>query len=132
MKNFELNLKVNEIRYGETIERTYKAEINLTDDTTFSEIIDFLEGIKKVWGNGMVAIKAGFCMELEVIEAVYKNYGAPEKDLIQESFNRWVSVPTPNQDNNGIYLKPDTRYTDKCRYMYLSKDTLKDLAFTLH
>lgn len=48
MKSFELNLKVNEIYHSETTEKTYKAEINLTDDTDFSEIVKFLEDIKKV------------------------------------------------------------------------------------
>lgn len=127
MKNFELRLKVDEIRRRETTERTYKAEIN----TDFSEIVEFLEDIKKIWKKGTAAIKAGFYMELEVIEAVYQNWGEPEKDLMQQSYNRWVSVPTHEQDGEGIYLRPDTRYTDECRDMYLTKDTLKDLAFTL-
>lgn len=131
MKSFELRLKVDEIRRRETTERTYKAEINLTDSTDFSEIIEFMGDIKKVWKKGMAAIKAGFYMELEVTEAVYENWLEPEKNLVQKSYNRWVSVPTHEQDNEGIYLRPDTRYTDECRDMYLTKDTLKDLAFTL-
>lgn len=131
MKNFELRLKVDEIRRRETIERTYKAEINLTDNTDFSEIVEFLEDIKKIWKKGMAAIKAGLYMELEVTEAVYQNWEDPEKDLIQKSYNRWVSVKTDEQDGDGIYLRPDTRYTDECRDMYLTKNTLKDLAFTL-
>lgn len=80
----------------------------------------------------MAAIKADFHMELEVIEAEYKNQEDPEKNLIQESFDHWVSVPTHDQDSEGIYLKPDTRYTNECRDMYLTKDTLKDLAFILY
>lgn len=131
MKSFEMRLKVDEIRRRETTERTYQAEIKLTDNTDFSEIVEFLEDIKKIWKKGTAAIKAGFYMELEVIEAVYQNWGEPEKDLIQKSFNRWVSVPTHEQDGEGIYLRPDTRYTDECRDMYLTKDTLKDLDFTL-
>lgn len=131
MKSFELKLKVDEIRRRETTERTYKAEINLTDSTDFSKIIEFMEDIKKVWKKGMAAIKAGFYMELEVTEAVYENWLEPEKNLVQKSYNRWVSAPTHEQDSEGIYLRPDTRYTDECRGMYLTKDTLKDLAFTL-
>lgn len=131
MKSFEMKLKVDEIRRRETTERTYKAEINLTDDISFSAIVEFLEDIKKIWKKGMAAIKAGFYMELEVTEAVYENWLEPEKNLIQKSYNRWVSVPTHEQDGEGIYLRADARYTDECRDMYLTKDTLKDLAFTL-
>lgn len=131
MKSFELRLKVDEIRRRETTERTYKAEINLTDGTDFSEIIEFMEDIKKVWKKSMAAIKAGLYMELEVTEAVYENWLEPGKNLVQKSYNRWGSVPTHEQDSEGIYLRPDTRYTDECRDMYLTKDTLKDLAFTL-
>ena len=131
MKSFELKLKVDEIRRREAIERTYTAEIKLTDETSFSEIVEFLEDAKKIWKKGMNAIKAGFHMEMEVTEAAYDNWLNPEKRLIQKSFNRWVSVPTQEQDGDGIYLRADTRYTDECRDMYLTKDTLKDLAFTL-
>ncbi len=53
MKSFDLRLKVNEVRRNEITERNYKAEINLTDSTDFSEIIEFMEDIKrfgkKVW-----------------------------------------------------------------------------------
>lgn len=131
MKAYELRLKVDEISRREMTERTYKAEIRLADNTTFSEIVEFLEDVKKVYKKGMAAIKAGFRMELEVTEAVYENWLEPEKDLILKSFNRWVSVETYEQDNEGIYLRPDTRYTEEHRDMYLTKDTLKDLAFTL-
>ncbi len=131
MKSFDLRLKVDEIRHNEITERNYKAEINLTDSTDFSEIIEFMEDVKKVWKKGMAAIKAGFYIELEVTEAVYENWLCPEKNLVQKSYNRWVSVPTHEQDSEGIYLRPDPRYTDECRDMYLTKDTLKDLAYTL-
>lgn len=49
MKSFEMRLKVDEIRRRETTERTYQAEIKLTDNTDFSEIVEFLEDIKKIW-----------------------------------------------------------------------------------
>lgn len=131
MKSFELKLKVDEIRRHEAIERRYEAEIKLTDETSFSEIVEFMEEVKKIWKKGMNAIKAGLYMELEITESTYDNWLSPDKNLIQKSFNRWVSAPTQEQDDEGIYLRPDTRYTDECRDMYLTKDTLKSLAFTL-
>lgn len=127
-----MRLKVDEIKRRETTERTYKAEIRLSDDTNFSEIVEFIDDIKKIWKKGMTAIKAGFHMEMEVTEAVYENWIEPEKELIQKEFDRWISVPLEKQDSDGIYLEADKRYTSECRDMYLTKDILKDLAFTLH
>lgn len=133
MKNFELNLKIEEIRkIGETVQRVYNAELILTDDTNFSDIVKFIEDIKKIWKKGMAAIKSGYWMELEVIESTYDNWLDTEKELVTKTFNRWVSIPVDEQDGEGIYLRADTRYSDdEYRDMYLTKDILKDLTFTL-
>lgn len=131
MKAYKLELKVNEVSQKKETEKIYRAEINLADSTTFSEIVKFLDDVKRVYKKGMTAIKTGSQMELEITESVYENWLEPGKELIQKSFNRWVSIPTHEQDDQGIYLRPDTRYTEEHRDMYLSKDVLKDLAFTL-
>lgn len=79
----------------------------------------------------MTAVKKGYFMEMEVIESAYENW-LTDKPLVQKSFDRWVSVPTEYQDEESIYMKADEKYTESCRDMYLTKDLLKDLAFTLH
>ena len=130
MKFFEMNLQVVESKKGELIEKTYKTELRISDETSFSDIVDFMEDIKNIWKRAKSAVKRGHWMELEVIVSAYDNW-LTDEELIRKSFDRWVSVPTEEQDEDGIYLRADTRYTAPERDMYLTKDTLKDLAFTL-
>ncbi len=130
MKFFEMNLQVVESKKGERIEKTYKTELRVSDETSFSDIIYFLKDIKTIWKRAMSAVKRGNWLELEVIVSSYDNW-LTDEPLKQKSFDRWVSVPLEEQDSDGIYLRADERYTNPARDMYLSKDTLKDLAFTL-
>ena len=131
MKSFEMNLQVVENKKGERVERTYKTELKIVDDITFSEIVDFIADVKSTWKRAMDAVKKGNWMELEVVVSAYDNW-LTDKDLVQKSFDRWVSAPTEEQDEDGIYLRADTRYTAPERDMYITKDTLKDMAFTLN
>lgn len=130
MKSFEMNLKIVETKKGERVERIYKTELKITDETCFSEIVDFMGDIKNIWKKSMNAVKRKNWMELEVIVSSYDNW-LTGKPLVQKSFDRWVSVSSEEQDEEGIYLRADTRYTPPESDMYLTKDTLKDLAFTL-
>lgn len=130
MKFFEMNLQVVESKKGERIEKTYKTELRVSDETSFSDIVDFLEDVKSIWKRAMGAVKRDNWMELEVIVSSYDNW-LTDEPLVQKSFDRWVSVPLQKQDSEGIYLRADERYTEPERDMYLSKDTIKDLAFTL-
>ena len=130
MKSFEVKLLVKDRKKGEIVEGTYTAEIRMEDSTQFSEILDFMDSVKNIWKKGRSAIKRGSWMELEVVVSAYDNW-LSDKPLVQKSFDRWVSVPVEEQDEEGIYLRADTRYTDEHRDMYLSKDIFKDLAFTL-
>lgn len=130
MKFFEMNLQVVESKKGERIEKTYKTELRVSDETSFSDIVDFMEDIKNIWKRAMSAVKRNHWMQLEVVVSTYDNW-LTDKPLVQKSYDRWVSVSTEEQDEEGIYLRADARYTAPERDMYLTKDTLKDLAFTL-
>ena len=130
MKSFEVKLLVKDRKKGEIVEGTYTAEVRMEDSTQFSEILDFMDNVKTIWKKGRKAIERGSWMELEVVVSAYDNW-LSDKPLVQKSFDRWVSVPVEEQDEEGIYLRADTRYTDEHRDMYLSKDIFKDLAFTL-
>lgn len=131
MKSFEINLIIRENRKNGTVESKFKAELKITDELNFSEIVDFIDSVKGIWKKAMTAVKKGYFMEMEVIESTYDNW-LTDKPLVQKSFDRWVSVPAEYQDEEGIYMKADEKYTESCRDMYLTKDLLKDLAFTLH
>ncbi len=131
MKSFEIKLVTRENKKNGTVESSFKAELRITDELNFSEIVEFVDNIKGIWKKAMAAVRKGSFMEMEVIESTYDNW-MTDKPLVQKSFDWWVSVPAENQDEEGIYLKADERYTPVHRDMYLTKDLLKDLAFTLH
>lgn len=87
MKSFEMNLKIVETKKGERVERTYKTELKITDETCFSEIVDFMGDIKNIWKKSMNAVKRKNWMELEVIVSSYDNW-LTGKPLVQKSFDR--------------------------------------------
>lgn len=130
MKSFKMNLKVSEYKHPEWKTVETNAEINISDRTSFAELVEFGDNIKKTWRKAMRAIKAGSSVELEITESTYDNWCDPDKPLVQTSFNRWFCTEE-GQNDEGIYLRPDERYTESFRDMYLTKDVLNDLAFTL-
>lgn len=130
MKFFEMRLQVVESKKGERIEKKYDTGLRVSDETNFSDIVDFLDDIKNIWKRAMGAVKRGNWMEMEVVVSTYDNWNTDEP-LKQKSYDRWVSAPVEAQDQEGIYLSADTRYTRQERDMYLTKDTIRDLAFTL-
>lgn len=130
MKCFRINLQVVESKKGERVEKTYETELKVQDEMNFSDIVDFIEDVKNIWKRAMNAVKRGNWMELDVIVSFYDNWMTGKK-LVQKSFDRWVSAPVECQDETGIYLRPDVNFTEPERDMYLTKDILNDLAFTL-
>ncbi len=130
MKSFEIKLVTRKNKKNGTVESSFGAELKITDELNFSEIVELIDDIKGIWKKAMAAVRKGNFMEIEVIKSAYDKM--TNKELVQKSFGRWVSVPVEDQDEEGIYLKADERYTAESRDMYLTKDLLKDLVFTLH
>lgn len=129
MRRFEINISIKETRENKIIFRKQKAELEICDQTSFADIVRFMDGIKFIWKIAMKATRNAFYFEMEVIDATYENWNN-DKSLITKSFDFW-SFKGYNEDMEGIYLQPDTRYTIATRDMYLKEDIIKDLAFTL-
>ena len=98
------------------------ASFNAGYDSAFSEMIKFMDDAKKIWRYAMKAKAKNNWYQLEVTEYTY--------DGENSDLNRWVSRYEPG-DEEGIYLDADTKYTPAERDMYLTKDLMNDLAFTL-
>ena len=130
MKSYEMNLEVSAFKNGVATTEKQSAEINLSDDTRFESILDFMDSVKAVWKRARKAIKSGDRITMEVIVSTYEGWSNPDEKLRQTSFDRWYCTEE-GQDDEGIYLRPDIRYTDAYRDMYLGKDVLRGLAFTL-
>ena len=128
MKQIDIVLKAEETSRNKKVNMEYKAGTSFGNDTSFSQVLDFLDEAKKIWKHAMRLSKKGIYIKLEVTEFTYKKDG--EGSLISTNFDRW-HFEGYNEDTEGIYLSADTRYTKAERDMYLSKNVLRDLAFTL-
>lgn len=108
MKQIDIVLKAEETYRNKKVNMEYKAETSFGNDTSFSQVLDFLDEAKKIWKHAMRLSKKGIYIKLEVTEFTYKKDS--EGSLISTNF---------------------ARYTKAERDMYLSKNVLRDLAFTL-
>lgn len=66
MKFFEINLITRENRQNRTVESTFKAELKITDELRFSEILDFMNSVINIWKEAMTAVKNFNFIEIEV------------------------------------------------------------------
>lgn len=132
-KSIDMELVITRRAKGEEHKSKYTARIKLEHETLISDIADFVEDTKKIWNKAMDAAKHWenvSDIDVEVIEAVY------ERDpWTQVSFNRWylrnMGDICTEKGEEGIYLVPDTRYTEENRDMSIGRDILRDMAFTI-
>jgi len=129
MKNYKMRLETTKTTGKREVKVTDSVEINLADDTSFQEIVEFTEGIKRIYSAAMKASKREAFVKLEITSAVYDNWRTSAAELVQKDFNRWY-FDGYNEDTEGIYLMPDTRYTEAHRDLYLTQNVLHDL-FTI-
>ena len=132
MKSFDIVLTAATYKRNETIQVKTESKIYLTDDTAFLDDASFLDEVKALWKKARKAVKDGSFESIEICESSYDNWSDPDKYLVQKSFDRWIGyMRDQSADDEGIYLRPDERYTALGRDMYLSKDVIKDMAYTL-
>lgn len=122
---------------GEEHTSKYTAEVELSAGASVGEIADFIDGMRKIWTKAVNAKREAdktFDMPsftMEVTEHVIDR----ENDWKTESFNRWYTYDIydicTEKGEEGIYLRPDTKYTSENKDMSIGKDILRDLAFTM-
>lgn len=122
---------------GERHESTYEVYTNFNEKTTVGEIADFVEGMEKLWRTAITAAKSYKNLNditMDISEAVY-NLGEDGHDFKTESYDRWYMRNMDDicleKGEESIYLVPDTRYTSENRDMCLTKNVLRDMAFTM-
>lgn len=120
MKQFYVSFTSSYTRHDKIITIEKELELMLGDNTNFSDIVFFIDEIKKIHKKCIRCVKNGYDFQLTI------------EEWSPELFNRWVSEPVSKQDLDGVYLSADTRYTPMERDMYLTSDILHDLEFTLH
>ena len=105
----------------ERVERSREWSIWLNGKETLRDIEEFYEVAESIIKWCIKAPRKNTPYQVVVSQSVYY-------DDSTSGCDRWVSVPWYEQDDEGIYLKPDERYTDASRDMYLTKNIRKDLA----
>lgn len=124
MKFYSMRLCISKNKKGLKVETAYHTVVCLGDESNFIDILCFQDNAKKIWKKAMNAVREKMPMQLSVEVSVYD-------ELNNNSFNRWVSVPVEEQDDKGIYLRADEKYTDPNIDMRLGKDVLRDLEYTV-
>ena len=132
-KSIDVEMTVTRYAKGEEHKSKYSAHIKLEYETTVADIADFADATKKIWNRAMDAAK--HCenvrdIDMEIIESVYER-----EPWEQVCFDRWylrnMGDICTEKGEEGIYLVPDTRYTEENRDMVIGKDVLRDMAFTM-
>ena len=118
---------------GEEHTSKYVASIELSARTSMSEIADFIDGMRKIWTKAVNARRESDepSFSMEITEHILDK--ADDWKTIE--FNRWYTYDIcdicTEKGEEGIYLRPDTKYTEERRDMSIGKDILRDLAFTM-
>lgn len=132
-KTLDMELVITRRAKGEEHKSKYTARIKLEYETTVADIADFVDATKKIWNKAMETAKN--CenvsdIDLEIVEAVYER-----EPWRQVDYDRWylrnMGDIITEKGEEGIYLVPDTRYTEESRDMAIGKNVLRDMAFTM-
>lgn len=133
MKEFKsIGIRINYQQTSKNVEVTVdrKAEMDFGTETTFSQVEGFLKDFHKVIQSYKHCVKNGIFCKVYLSSAVYEMPG-DAGTLHSRSFNGWQYEGVPmDGDAEGLYLSPDTRYTNEEHDIYidLSKPLLSQLA----
>jgi hypothetical protein len=103
------------------------AQVAFSPETNMRTLLQFTEKLQEVWKEAMKATKRGDYMELTISRTV--NSWDPQevaRTWKQEAFDYWT-FEGYNEDLEGIYLAPDTKYTAAECDLYLTKNILESL-----
>ena len=122
MKSFGFSLEYTKYTKNGKREIRIEKDIDIDDDTTFSEVSDWLAALKSAVAEAVRVTKKGdtFCFELT--RGIYENWKS-DKPLVQKSFDAWRGAYL-SQDEEGVYLPPNTKYTRETWDLYLTPKTL--------
>lgn len=122
---------------GEEHKSTYHTSVELSAGTSMCELADFIEGMRKIW-NKAVSVKRESDKTLDTPDfsmEITEHVLDKADNWNTVSFNRWYTHDIfdicTEKGEEGIYLRPDTRYTPENRDMSIGKNILRDLAFTM-
>lgn len=126
MKSLSFELEYTKYSKSGTREIKIKKDLNIGDETTFAEVSEWLAALKSAVAEAVRVTKSGNTFIFQLSRGTYDNWHS-DKPLLQKSFDCWNTYGT-EQDEEGVYLSPDTRYTCETWDLYLTpKTVLEDI-----
>lgn len=131
LKCYHVTLVVTDVKRGERHESTYQADLSIDGETTLRDMVQFEDDVKKIWRKAVNAAKAFASADVEITRALYER-GDGVCNLTSLDFDRWYTRSTDDisteKGEEGIYLVPDTRYTEETKDLFLGQDIMHDLT----
>lgn len=129
-KTIHMYFETTTMKRGTEVTVKMSPSITFGVDTSFRDILGFMEDAKRLHRAAMKAIEEGNAFYWSITESKYKWTGDRLETTASDS---WIAADVSRQDTEGVYFNPDTRYTEAHRDMYLEKGALmKDLAAYLN
>ena len=119
------NIKYSKHSGSDYIETYKEAYILFNGDTRFSEVLRFQSDCKKVFKEIL------FCKKELLSYRVKLSRYQSDEDGVSINSDHWYSDQTvdSSDDLDGVYFRPDTKYTAENRDLYLTKaKLLEDLC----
>ena len=136
-KNFDLEVEAVWRKDMQEYQWRNSVKLECSEDTHFSDIVNFLNKVKKIVSKiKKIYGQYGDDATYKLIFTEYVYSYTPETGGKMVEYNRWVfenvGESVSDIDEEGIYLRPDTRYTEETHDMYISyKNPLEGIIFTI-
>ena len=95
------------------------AALELSVETKFSDIQRFLGDLKDILNVHKACASNGTYCHVYLSDSIYEQ---DNETVHSKSFDAWKFDGIPSLDDEGLYLSPDTKYTEETRDMYISYD----------
>lgn len=111
-KSVKIRISYTKDSRNSEVSVTRKAGVTFGTETTFAQIEGFLEDFKKVIQGYKYCAKNRIFCEVYLSVSTH-NGGDGTSQPQQHSFNGWKFEETPDYECEGMYLRPDFRYTSE-------------------
>lgn len=120
-KSIGIYAKIASYKSGLVSTVEHRADINFSHETKISQINSFEKNLKSLVRAVCKAEEIGNTVEMYIVSSIYESSeGASLKSLDTNCWNLECA------DLSGIYLRPDTRYTEECWDLYIRANKVMD------
>lgn len=131
-KQIWLKMEIQEMKNNDFIVTKTEASLTLSSETNFDEIIKFQKESKRIIKKAIAGAKKGARFEIQLNIGRYNSVWNNNEFIRSEQvdFNAWIADSSEQdfQDGEQLYFKPDTRYTEDYRDLFIGTDVFTTLA----